>query len=249
MDKKTGGYLRKAGKIPKVYHGFKVVDGDTTDLTFLQPNGVILGLRSKGKAENDITNFVKRDFDESLKANPNPKTNIPNIISPRSKAAKPKKTSKIPKAYLNKISGYPVQKEIVVGSIGASETLESLTPEVFVKVLRKNKGKAQVITDKNACAKIFREYIGEDKVETQELFSVMYLKFNNEVIGVYNHSKGGTNSTIADVKLILAGALSLMASNIILCHNHPSGNTRPSPADITLTEKVKEAESEADSND
>lgn len=82
-DSETGKYLRPPGVIPKTYQGYKVIDGDETDLTFLQPKGVILGLRSKGKAENDLSGFVKRDFPGSLPANRNPKTNIPNIISKR----------------------------------------------------------------------------------------------------------------------------------------------------------------------
>lgn len=103
VDRKTGAYKREPGIIPKSYHGFKVLDGDDTDLTFLQPDysksktrkdGVILGLRSKGKAENDLTGFVKRDFAGSLQAKINPRTNIPNVISPRSKSPRRVKISR-----------------------------------------------------------------------------------------------------------------------------------------------------------
>lgn len=125
-DKKTGQYKRKPGNIPTIYNGFKVVDGDETDLTFLQDPGVILGLRSKGKAENDITGFVKRDFDNSLKAKLNPTTNIPNIISPRSKVdnnpnvnikimAKLKKGSQAAKDYMAHIRSLKSSSSSVSG--------------------------------------------------------------------------------------------------------------------------------------
>ena len=45
---------------------------------------------------------------------------------------------------------------------------------------------------------------------------------------------------VADPKLVFAAALKASASYIILCHNHPSGNTKPSNADLLLTERLKE---------
>jgi DNA repair protein RadC len=141
----------------------------------------------------------------------------------------------------NRINGYPIQKEIVVGSIGAAETLKDLVPEVKVSVVRKsNKIDKPIGSAVDAVAK-FRQYIDKNKIQTQEFFAVMYAKTNYEVIGIYNHTAGGVNATIADVRLILAGALNLMASAIVLCHNHPSGNLRPSDADIKITKSIKEA--------
>lgn len=46
--------------IPKTYNGFKVFIGDDTDLRFLDPKGVIIGLKAKGKAKKDATGFVIR---------------------------------------------------------------------------------------------------------------------------------------------------------------------------------------------
>lgn len=91
VSKSTGLYIKKPDPLPKTYEGFEVIDGDDTDLTFTRPNGVIIGLRMKGKAENDTTGFVKRDYKQANTKYPklNPKTNIPNIISPRS--SKPNK--------------------------------------------------------------------------------------------------------------------------------------------------------------
>ena len=51
----------------------------------------------------------------------------------------------------------------------------------------------------------------------------------------------GTSETTADLRLILKEAINALASGLILCHNHPSGNTRPSTADDQLTERVRQA--------
>ena len=52
---------------------------------------------------------------------------------------------------------------------------------------------------------------------------------------------GGIAGTVVDPKIIFKFALDFMASSIILCHNHPSGNNQPSEADNRLTKKIKEA--------
>lgn len=74
-----------------------------------------------------------------------------------------------------------------------------------------------------------------------EQFWVIYLKRNNQVIKDEFISKGGITGTVIDIKLILKAAINLDASGIVLCHNHPSGEMRPSSADIQMTTKIKEA--------
>ncbi|KYG76751.1 RadC family protein [Roseivirga echinicomitans] len=74
-----------------------------------------------------------------------------------------------------------------------------------------------------------------------EQFWVIMLKRNNEVIQKRVISLGGVSGTVADPKVIFKKALEDLASGIILVHNHPSGNLKPSQADIKLTEKLKNA--------
>lgn len=52
---------------------------------------------------------------------------------------------------------------------------------------------------------------------------------------------GGVSGTVVDAKLIFKKALDVLACSIIFCHNHPSGNLKPSQADIDITRKLKKA--------
>lgn len=90
---------------------------------------------------------------------------------------------------------------------------------------------------------ILRQLWDENKIEMQEEFKVILLNRSNKVIGVYNASSGGICGTLADPRLILAAALKSLSVSLILAHNHPSGNLKPSRADEELTLKIKEAAS------
>lgn len=64
---------------------------------------------------------------------------------------------------------------------------------------------------------------------------------SNQVVTTMQVSRGGISGTVVDVRLVLREALNHYASGIILGHNHPSGNCRPSPQDTHITKKLKEA--------
>lgn len=74
-----------------------------------------------------------------------------------------------------------------------------------------------------------------------EQFWILCLNRSNKVTKTVQISTGGQSSTIADPKIIFKQALDHKAAAIIITHNHPSGNTTPSNADITLTKKLKQA--------
>lgn len=80
----------------------------------------------------------------------------------------------------------------------------------------------------------------QDKIELLEEFKILLLNRRNRVLGIANISQGGISATIVDVKVIFATALKACASNIILYHNHPSGETDPSDADVKLTKRLLE---------
>jgi len=88
---------------------------------------------------------------------------------------------------------------------------------------------------------ILKQVWDQTKIEMVEEFKVIYLNRANRVIGLYDVSSGGISGTVADPRLILAAALKSLAVSIVLSHNHPSGNLKPSRADQDLTIKIKEA--------
>ncbi|MBS1761134.1 MAG: DNA repair protein RadC [Bacteroidetes bacterium] len=74
-----------------------------------------------------------------------------------------------------------------------------------------------------------------------EVFGVVFLNRANKIKHFEIISKGGITATVADPRIILKRALEENAVNIILCHNHPSGNLKPSNADLEITRKIKDA--------
>ena len=102
------------------------------------------------------------------------------------------------------------------------------------------------LTDLETCTgsadaeKFFRSIWG-DKIDYIEQFYVLLLNRSSKIIGFLKISEGGTCGTVVDAKVVFQGALKTNAHNIILCHNHPSGNKKPSEPDISLTKKLREA--------
>ena len=79
------------------------------------------------------------------------------------------------------------------------------------------------------------------KIGLQEQIVVLYLNNSNTVIGSCNLSLGTLTSAIVDTRLILASALKLMATGILVSHNHPSGKMMASEQDKQLTKKLNTA--------
>lgn len=74
-----------------------------------------------------------------------------------------------------------------------------------------------------------------------EEFWMLLLNRANKVIKTELIGRGGVTGTVADIRLIMKSAVEQLASSVIIAHNHPSGNLRPSDSDLHLTKKVKEA--------
>ncbi len=131
---------------------------------------------------------------------------------------------------------YSTVPEIVLG-----ETPEIDVPELAVSYTRSGKRQFGKITSSKDAADFIRETFGEGQVELQEQFIVLYLNQANEIIGYYKHSKGAINATVADIRIVLATALKALAVSMVIAHNHPSGNLKPSRADEQLTDKIKQS--------
>lgn len=121
--------------------------------------------------------------------------------------------------------------------------LEALNQIAEVELIYRTKVKASErpkITHSKDAYVIFKNTWDENKIELQEQFKVMLLNRANKVLGIYEVSTGGMTGTVADPKLIFAAALKACACGIILVHNHPSNNLKPSIPDEQLTTKIKE---------
>ena len=97
----------------------------------------------------------------------------------------------------------------------------------------------KMVTSSNDAEAIFRE-IWSEGLELREEFYILLLNRANKVLGYYRVSEGGTTATIVDPKLVFPIALKCNANGIILAHNHPSGNVKPSNEDRSLTKKLVE---------
>jgi DNA repair protein RadC len=121
---------------------------------------------------------------------------------------------------------------------------ELLLKVAEVELVYKSKVKASerpTIEKSSDAANILRVLWEDGKLELVEQFKVLFLNRANKVIGLFNVSSGGITGTVADPRIIFTAALKLNAVGILLCHNHPSGNLKPSRADEELTQKMKGA--------
>lgn len=94
------------------------------------------------------------------------------------------------------------------------------------------------ITSSKMVFEMMQPLIGE---LPHEEFWVLFLNNSNKVISKSQLSKGGITGTVVDVRLVFKLAFENRATGLILCHNHPSGNLRPSDADKEITKKLKVA--------
>ena len=97
------------------------------------------------------------------------------------------------------------------------------------------------ITDSNSAYELLKSNWNTGAMELQEEFKVLVLNRANQVLGIYNLSKGGVAGTVVVLKLLFAVALKSNASGIVISHNHPSGNLNPSETDKQLTKKIRQA--------
>lgn len=86
-----------------------------------------------------------------------------------------------------------------------------------------------------------REYFSFLEQESEEQFWVVFLRNNNTVIKSEMISKESSTGTVVDIAMIMRKAILNKAKNLILCHNHPSGNMTPSSNDRDLTVKLCKA--------
>lgn len=114
----------------------------------------------------------------------------------------------------------------------------NIIQEIELKYKSSKKRLQKLITTPDRTYEALKQIWNPDTISLFEEFKILYLNRSNHIIGVYHHSKGGINGTVADVRLVIGMALKCAASGIVLAHNHPSGNIQPSDSDRTLTKKI-----------
>lgn len=113
-----------------------------------------------------------------------------------------------------------------------------------VELVYRSKIKASerpTITCSKDAADLLTQLWDESKIDLVEQFKLLLLNRANRVLGIIDISTGGVTGTVADPKIIFMAAIKSNAVSIIMAHNHPSGNLRPSRADEELTQKIKNA--------
>lgn len=115
-----------------------------------------------------------------------------------------------------------------------SEISISYSPKV-------NPSRKPKITTADQAYMLFIKHWNMDKIYCCEQCLMMLLNRRGYVLGIVELSSGGLSGTVIDLKIIFATALKALASSFILCHNHPSGDVKPSDEDIRITRRIREA--------
>jgi len=114
-------------------------------------------------------------------------------------------------------------------------------PEMKIKFTDKATERIEIKNANEAASLFYSIENMEDNMEHHEMFYAAYMNQSGKVMGVMKIAEGGIDSTAVDTRIIMQGGLLLNASSIILCHNHPSRNTRPSTDDLDMTKRLKSA--------
>ncbi|MFI5164310.1 MAG: DNA repair protein RadC [Bacteroidia bacterium] len=140
---------------------------------------------------------------------------------------------------LNAIAKLSVQDLMKFKGIGEAKAISIVAA---LELGRRRKETETLKREKITSSKdIFENFQSQFMDLPHEEFHVLLLNRSNTIIRKEFVSRGGVSGTVVDPKIIFKIALEHLASSIILCHNHPSGNLSPSAEDIHLTKKIKEA--------
>jgi DNA repair protein RadC len=112
--------------------------------------------------------------------------------------------------------------------------------ETYLYSIKKNQSEfpRQKISSSKDAEQFIRQFYGDD-LEVYESFFLLLLNQANETVGYAKISQGGIAGTIVDVKIIAKYVVDTLSQAVVLAHNHPSGNIRPSQADENITTRIK----------
>lgn len=110
--------------------------------------------------------------------------------------------------------------------------------ELGGRVAQQQVAQRDVIASDADVVRVMRPIIGA--LQHEECW-VLYLASSGRILERMRVSQGGVQATVVDCRLIIKRALELLAVQIVIVHNHPSGSAEPSGQDVALTERVAEA--------
>jgi DNA repair protein RadC len=140
---------------------------------------------------------------------------------------------------LNELGKLSAQELMKIKGIGEAKAITiSASMELGRRIQACSSLEKLIIRDSSEIAGYLRATLKDHR---NEVFGVVFLNRANKINHFEIISQGGITGTVADPRIILKRALEEGAVSIILCHNHPSGNLKPSRADEELTLKIKEA--------
>jgi len=140
---------------------------------------------------------------------------------------------------LNELGKLSVKDLMKFKGMGEAKTISIIAAMELGRRRREGEGiKRKKITSSADAYEVIQPRIAD---LNHEEFWILLLNKANKMIGKHDISKGGVSGTVADSRVIFKLAVENLATSIILCHNHPSGNLKPSDADIALTRKLKDS--------
>lgn len=132
---------------------------------------------------------------------------------------------------------HEIQDEINNLKSDKMKKYKTTIPELTLKKKETDIKKVKIQSSRDASDYARNFYF--DDLGIFESFFILLLNRANNTIGYVKISQGGTAGTVVDPKLIAKYAIEGLAESVIMIHNHPSGNTKPSNSDIKITNKVK----------
>lgn len=140
---------------------------------------------------------------------------------------------------LNELGRFSVDDLVKVKGIGVAKAITLVAAlELGSRKGRSYSGEKIIIKSSQSAFEIMQPHIGE--LEHEE-FWIIVLNRAHKVIDTIKISQGGLTGTVIDTRIILKYAIDKRATSLIVSHNHPSGNRKPSEADISITKKIKNA--------
>lgn len=140
---------------------------------------------------------------------------------------------------LNSISKKNVQQLMLFKGIGEAKAVSIVAAlELAHRLRQTSMPDFTKIASSDQVFQLMQPIIGH---LSHEEFWVLLLNNNNKVVYKFQISKGGLTQTVVDIRLIFKTALEHLATSLIVVHNHPSGQLKPSVADIQITQKIREA--------